>query len=273
MIIQVNNGIYSIARPIDRRKIQTPAEYGLKSEKITFYTTDNFKLSALLIRTDTSNQKGTVILLHGIRSYKEHFLPLSKMLSDKGYNSIIVDLRAHGESEGNYCTFGYYEKHDISKLIDTISEFDNLSNNYGIWGQSLGGAIAIQCLEKDKRINFGIIESTFSDFRTIVHDYFKQRIGFDIPFISDYLIWRAENIANFKSADIKPGKSAFNISQTIIIAHGLKDDRIKIAYSREIYKNIASKNKTFFECPDANHLNLWSVCNDDYFSKVFDFIK
>ncbi len=195
------------------------------------------------------------------------------MLSDKGYNSVIIDLRAHGESEGKYCTFGYYEKNDISLLIDTISGIENLSSNYGIWGQSLGGAIAIQCLEKDKRLKFGIIESTFSDFRTIVHDYFRQRIGFDIPFITNYLIWRAENIAGFKAADIKPGKSASNISQTIIIAHGSKDDRIKIAYSREIFNNIASKNKIFYECPNANHINLWSVCNDDYFGKVFDFIE
>jgi len=34
--------------------------------------------------------------------------------------TILVDSRAHGQSEGEYCTYGFYERDDISKIIDFI---------------------------------------------------------------------------------------------------------------------------------------------------------
>ena len=142
------------------------------------------------------------------------------MLSDSGYNSVLIDLRAHGESQGKYCTFGYYEKQDLRILLDSISKIKNLNTNYGIWGQSLGGAVAMQTLAIDKRLKFGIIESTFSDLNTIIHDYFKLKLGFDIPFISNYFIWRAEKIANFKVSEVAPCQSAKLIKQPVFMAHG-----------------------------------------------------
>lgn len=259
-------------RPKARKNIPTPRDHGLEADRINIKTFDNLNLSSYLIRTDPLNQKGTIILVHGIRAAKEHFLPLSKMLSDSGYNSVILDLRAHGESEGKYCTYGFYEKQDLSLFIDSILRIDNISSNLGIWGQSLGGAISLQTLAIDSRLKFGIVESTFSDFRTIVHDYIKQRIGFEIPFMSNYFIWRAEKIASFKSAEVVPLRSAALVKQPVLVVHGTKDDRIKIEYGLQNFKTLSNGGKEFFECPEANHLNVWTICRDEYFKKVFNFI-
>ena len=59
--------------------------FELDSKKMEVYTPDGIRLSTYKIYTKLSKNKGTIIFLHGIRSYKEHFLPMSKILSKKRF--------------------------------------------------------------------------------------------------------------------------------------------------------------------------------------------
>lgn len=270
IIIQTKGGMFSSNFA---NITHNPSDFDLNASPIEISTKDNLLLKAYLIRTDSLKQKGTIILVHGIRAYKEHFFPLCKMLADSGFNSVVLDLRAHGESEGKYCTFGFYEKQDLSILVDSISKIKNLNLNIGIWGQSLGGAIALQSLEFDKRICFGIVESTFSDLRTITHDYTRNKLGFDIPFVTDYLLWRAAYIADFDPDKVVPSESCKNISQAIFMVHGTLDDRIKFEYGKQNFDNLQCNEKEFYEVKNANHLNVWKEGGDVYFTKVFEFLN
>lgn len=107
----------------------------------------------------------------------------------------------------------------------------------------------------DKRLGFGIIESTFSDFRIIVHDYIKHFAGFDIPFLSEYLVYRAEKIAHFDAEQVVPSKSATHIMQPKLMVHGNEDDRINIEYGLLNFENLASSNKCFLKYTANAYLN------------------
>ena len=152
MIIRINNALYSALKKSSKNEIIQISDLKLNYQKICLKTKDNLKLYGYIIRTDSARQKATLILVHGIRSNKEAYLALSKRLADSGYNSVIIDLRAHGESDGKYCTYGFYEKDDLKLFVDTICKISGLNKNIGIWGQSLGGAIGLQTLAIDKRI-------------------------------------------------------------------------------------------------------------------------
>ena len=140
---------------------------------------------------------------------------LSAKLSRLGYNAVAMDSRAHGSSGGQHCTFGVKEKRDISELINMLAEQENITDNIGVWGQSLGGAIGLQAMGNDERIQFGIIESTFSDFKTITHEYVNYHAGFNIRPLTNYLVYRAGKIADFDPEDAKPEKYCSNIDQVI----------------------------------------------------------
>ena len=56
-----------------------------------------------------------------------NFIDLSTFLSENGFNSVALDLRAHGESEGQLCSFGVNEKKDIQKLIDYLPQHKGLN--------------------------------------------------------------------------------------------------------------------------------------------------
>ncbi len=271
-ITEIKNPLIEFFRN-PNEEISKMVDTTIQGKSLDFYSFDSTKLSCFLTYSDTKYTKGTLILLHGIRSSKEHFIPLAKELAARGYNSVAVDSRAHGMSEGKHCTFGVKEKQDISALIDLLSEEEGIDHNIGVWGQSLGGAIALQTMGSDKRIKFGIIESTFSDFTSITRDYSKFHLGFSFQLLTDFLVSRAGKIADFDPQEASPFEYSKKVDQAVLIAHGAEDIRINIKYGKKNFSVIPSFQKTFVEIPSANHLNVWDLGGRQYFDKVYGFIQ
>lgn len=271
MIIQVDHFIFRFLRPAPIRL--KPEGSNINFERLQIISHDHLKQTALLIRTSQVNAKGTIILVHGIRANKEHFWPLAEKLEKHGFNTLMVDLRAHGESEGKYCTFGFYEKHDLKRWIDTLEQVPDIGPRVGVWGQSLGAAVALQTMAVDARLDFGIIESTFSDFKTTAHDYSRFHLGFDIPWLTTYFIWRAEGVGQFYSQMVRPAESARLISKPVLMVHGAKDQRIDPTYGRENFENLSSSRKEFLEIPEASHVNVWEIGGETYFNRALAFIE
>lgn len=242
-----------------------------QAEIIEFKSKDELLMKAFYLKSAIENTKGTLIMIHGIRSRKERFSKIGGRLAEMGYNVVAVDLRAHGESGGIHCTFGEYEKRDLQALIDILEE-KGLAEHIGIWGQSLGAAVALQTMEIDKRIQFGIIESTFSNLESIVHDYTKFFIGFNPPFLTNYLLSRSAKIANYHPESIQPSESCKNIHQPVFYAHGEIDEKISIDYGRKNFNALASQEKQFHIVENAKHSDVWQVGGKDYYKKVFDFL-
>lgn len=274
LITEIRNPVVNL---IKRNKVKA-VDIALKDtndinrKELSITSFDSIKLSARLTFSSLDSTNGTIILLHGIRSNKEAFFELSTFLAHNGFYSVALDSRAHGKSEGRFCTFGVNEKQDIKYVIDYLINKEHL-NNIGVWGQSLGGAIGLQAMGFDKRIKFGIIESTFSDFRSIVHDYFQLNVGFSYKPFLNYLVNRAGDIANFNVDDANPLAYCKEITQPVLVIHGTKDDRININYGKANFSNIKSKHKEFLEVENANHLNVWKTGGTTYFKKVLQFMN
>ncbi len=268
VIIKTSTKVFKAYRNIERGDLaKTNVEY----DSLFIQTKDSLLLRGFLIYTPEERQKGTIIFLHGIRASKEIFVDISEKLAGKGYNSVIFDLRAHGESEGKYCTFGFKEKYDVVSLLDSLDKKE-ISRNYGVWGQSLGGAVALQSLEIEPRLKFGVIESTFSCYQVIVHDYVKYNLKFNIEPVTDYLIDRTEKLGQFNADGIHPAESARNVYQPVVVAHGEVDNRIDNRYGKEIFEKLASEKKKFILVDSAKHSNVWSVGGEEYFERILSFI-
>lgn len=264
---------YAIIQPQKINLAITPENLGLQGEKLTITTKDSISLKGYYIQSKMLETKGIMMLIHGIGGCKEHFLNLAGNLASQGINSVLFDGRAHGESGGNYCTYGFYEKQDIAAIVDELKK-RNPELPIGIWGNSLGGAIAIQALELDKRIEFGIIESTFAELDQIVYDYQqKMSKGFGFRFLSDAALQEAGNIANFHPDKVKPIISVTKITQPMFIAHGDSDENISFKYGKQLYENLASAEKEFVLVEGAGHFDVYTKGGKDYEKKLMNFIR
>ncbi|SDH89220.1 alpha/beta hydrolase [Winogradskyella thalassocola] len=243
-----------------------------KRKKLTITTYDNLKHYALLTYANIAEPKGTIILLHGSSHTKEHFLELSEFLSINGFNSVAIDIRGFGESEGQFFTHGVKETKDIQKLIDDLITKEGL-DNIGIWGQSIGGALVLQTMGVDKRIKYGVSESSYTDLKSNIRSFFRRHTGVNLPFISDFLVNRAGSIGDFDPNDASPLKYSKRVTQPILVIHGGKDKPINISNGRANYDNIKSNDKEFIEVESAGHSDIWKIGGDDLFNTILQFLN
>lgn len=230
------------------------------------------ELSVKHTSVDEENPKAVVILIHGIGACKEIWPAVADRLARRGFASFSLDLRAHGASGGEYCTYGFHEKADISKMVDYIeSLYPNTP--IGVWGHSLGGAIGLQSLDSDHRLDFGVIESTFTSFHQIVYDYHKRHVGFVFEPLVDLALSRAGTLAEFTPELVSPLQSVARIEQPVFIAHGEQDKNIDIKYGRQLFDKLKSAKKTFYPAPEAGHNNMHVLGGEEYLSMLIDFIR
>jgi hypothetical protein len=258
---------YMPISPIRRTRNADPADLQ------NLQTLDIEVANALILRgyfARAKQPKATLILVHGIGGFKESFLGFARFLNSKNINVFLYDQRAHGKSDGKYCTFGYYEKKDISKIIDTIQKI--APQPIGIFGASLGGAVALQALAEDKRLQFGIIESTFNTLENVVAEYGKGYFGFRSEWLARHVLRKSAVIANFDPFSVRPSEACKQIAQPLFFAHGTDDPKIPMTFNKENFVNTASTQKIFYEVQGAKHSNLHIVGGDAYKSKLIKFI-
>jgi uncharacterized protein len=251
----------------------TPSSAGLSWEDFDVTVEDTIRLKGWFVRSKSVPARGTIFLLHGIGSCKASMAPMAKLFAEHGYNSVLYDSRANGESGGINCTFGYYEKRDASTYLDSVIARFPHTGPYGIYGHSLGAAVAIQTLADDKRFTCGIAESTFANLRDVIHDYFARMIFIHIDGILDRALKYTEQIAQFKIDSVQPRLSALRITQPTMIIHGLKDQNISSQYGKQIFDNLASIHKQWYPIPNGSHNNLRSIGGKEYEKNIILFFN
>lgn len=277
LVVLVGLGIefitpHAIVKPWRRSPSETPEDFNLKYQRVDIQAKDGAILKAYDIQSSLDSSKGTVIFLHGISSCKERMLERAALVVRHGYNAICYDARAHGESEGKYCTYGKLEKQDVQTIIDRLKS-QNPKEKIIIWGNSLGGAVAIQALEIDKRIDLGVIESTFTSMREIVFDYQVRLSRIKSKELANHNLANAAELADFNPDAIQPIRSVEAIHQPIFIAHGDKDTNISMEYGRQLYEALATDKKEFHIIEGATHHGAFHHGGAAYHEKIMNFVN
>ncbi len=264
---------YAVIKPQSSFVMYNADESGLDKKEFITTTDDGTKLSSIFIRTDRRDSAATIFILHGIWDRKETNLPLANVFAQYGFNTILTDLRGHGDSEGEFFTYGYREKGDVKAVLDdAISRF-HLGENIGLFGFSAGAAIGLQFLEKDTMVDAAVIVSTFSDLNKIIPDYLQRITRLRSPMLSDILINRAESIADFETDSVSPRKSAAKINIPILMIHGEKDRKIKLEYGKEVFEVLKSEHKEFLPMKDAGHLDVLEKGGRNLEMRLVNFYK
>jgi pimeloyl-ACP methyl ester carboxylesterase len=196
-------------------------------------------------RCDASGPKrGTIVLLHGVADNRTTATGITERFNARGFDVVAYDSRAHGESDGNACTYGFFEKQDLRRVLDTIDP-----RGIVLVGTSLGAAVALQEAAEDPRVTAVVAAETFSDLRIIA----AERAPF---FFTKGIIAKALRLAeqqgHFVVDDVSPRAAASRITAPVLLIHGAKDRETALEHSRRVFEALNGP-KRFIIVPEAGH--------------------
>jgi pimeloyl-ACP methyl ester carboxylesterase len=192
----------------------------------------------------TLPKRGTVVYLHGIADNRDSSIGVVRRFTAQGLDVVAYDSRAHGASEGNLCTYGYYEKEDLRRVIDTISPGPLV-----LMGTSLGAAVALQEAATDDRV-FGVIAAeVFSDLETIARE--RAPSFFPGPLIAE-AFRIVEQRGAFAVRDVSPVRAATTIRVPVLLIHGEDDVLTRPDHSRRVFAALAGRKRLLL-VPGAGH--------------------
>jgi pimeloyl-ACP methyl ester carboxylesterase len=192
----------------------------------------------------TGTRRGTLVYLHGIADNRGSGVGTIRKYTTQGFDVVAYDSRAHGRSGGEICTYGYYEKDDLRRVIDTLP-----GGRVILMGTSLGAAVAIQTAAVDSRVAGVIAAEVFSNLEAVA----RERVPF---FLSERTIRKAFAIAEsrgaFRIADVSPQEAARRVRVPVLLVHGADDRETLPAHSERVFEALVGPKRLILT-PGAGH--------------------
>ncbi|MFA9397334.1 MAG: alpha/beta hydrolase [Clostridiaceae bacterium] len=257
-----------IKEQIERGLIDEKAYEKLEKENFEVETFDKLKLKGVII--DNKSDK-TIILVHGITVSLEWSIKYINMFLKRKWNVVIYDQRRHGDSEGTYSTYGFYEKQDVDVLVNYCIKRWGQNSIIGLHGESMGAATVLQYASINKYVKFIIADCSFSnlikEFKYNVKTDFKLNGGFLIALTS----MRAKRLAKFNFKDVSPLDVIKDNDIPVMFAHGDEDKLVPVEMSIEMYE-AKKKNKKLYIAKGAGHARAIEVDREEYEKQVMEFV-
>jgi len=220
---------------------KSPAEWGVEYEDIEFKTEDGLMLKGWWVPNGSAK---AVLLLHGNGGSRNGFtsgvFKLGKWYHDQGYNVMMADLRAHGESEGERITFGVKESKDMLGWIEELDPKKRYS--WTVHGFSMGAVTALMMKEKEPaRFENVVADAPWIDFGMLAKQELWRRANLP-PLLYGYVGFVAKNFfgLDFKEADNKERCKKLCKERVLYIFES--DDTLVTKSQRTLLKEL---------CPDA----------------------
>lgn len=231
-------------------------------------TKDSLKLEAWYIRANSAI--GTVCLFHGHGGSKSGIFKESEEFRRMGYNTLLLDFRAHGGSEGNTCTIGYNESEDVKLAYDYIK--NKGEKHIVLWGISMGAAAVTKAindypLQPDKII----LEMPFASILKAGEGRIRMMGLPGEPLATLITFWGGVE-HGFWAFNMKPVSFVKKINCPVLLQWGANDPRVSRGEIDAIYNNIPTAKKLLVY-DSCGHESLCKKENEKWRTEVSAFLK
>jgi pimeloyl-ACP methyl ester carboxylesterase len=218
----------------------------LDFREITFQSRDGL---ALFGRFLPGKNRATILLLHGLGGTGADMLLHAEILSQAGYGVFLVDLRAHGSSDGALSTYGLHEADDVAGAVDALlKRVDVNGQKIGALGISLGAQAALRGALQSEHIRALVLEglnpSLLSD-----HGGRPDSLQRWLHYPANWLYYRAHQfMIGCRSTGVLEVIPKIAPRPILFIASGSKD-----IYFGRLFYAAANEPKELWELPTGRH--------------------
>ncbi len=251
--------------PVHKKIGPPPPE--LKAENITISSGEK-RIKGWLLRSERKD--GIIILMHGVRANRTAMTERAKFLYKNGYSVLLFDFQAHGESSGEYITFGYLESEDARAAVSFAKRQFPLQP-VAVIGQSLGGA---SCLIGDYPIEVDalILESVYPTIEEAVANRLELYTGKISRFFTPMLTIQLRLRFGISPGKLRPVNGIKRVSCPVFVIGGSADRHTTLPETERLY-HAASEPKELWIIQNARHEDLYQFEKSRYEKRISDFLK
>ncbi len=263
-----------LTKPQRHSQITSPAAFGLEFEETPVTARDGVLLAGWFIPSPGSNR--AVLLVHGkggCRSceFDGRFVEFAAQLHAQGFNLLMIDLRAHGQSEGHNFTLGDQERWDVLGALDWLQSrgFEKI----GVLGVSLGAAssaAAASDSESGQLVKALVLDSSYGNLPEVLKIRFTKESGLPNLFLPGSL-FMARVLMGTDANDIKPVEDVPKIEAPLMLIFGGQDDMVPVKQFEEMAA--ARPDAETWFVAGAAHARIYNAEPEQYVARVAQFFN
>jgi uncharacterized protein len=228
----------------------TPASYGLAFEDVSLQAEDGVKLHGWWLAREPAAP--AVLFFQGNAGTIALRLDRVAQWVPRGLAVFLLDYRGYGSSEGSPSEKGVHR--DATAAYRYLVEERGIApSRIGLFGESLGGAVAIE-LASRARVGAVAVESTFTSIRDMAHAVW--------PWVPRIFVPDA-----FDSLD-----RIRRVEAPLFVAHGTRDSIVPFEQGKRLF-DAAREPKHFEEVRGADHNDVYLVGGAGYADRLADFFR
>ena len=252
--------------------LQQPEQFQLSAATIKFKATDGVWLEGWKITSNPSQP--WVILCHGLGANRADTLAIAAGLATFGFNLFMFDFRGHGDSAGHTTSLGWQEQRDLEGVLAFLGRQPDIpAKPYGIYGISLGGAVALMVAARDERLGAVAVDSPYTNLEQTLGDHLKLMYPLpEIPFLWFVLLTYRLRFGVWPRK-ISPSDDASKLRpRPLLLIQGEQDSRMPVNSARQLFSN-AGEPKELWLVPEAGHLDAFRLNPEDYCLRLAKFYR
>ena len=218
-------GFYTAVRPPKIHSSFTPADFGLNFETVALKTKDAVKIKGWFISQENSDK--IIIALHGYPADKGDILP-SLVFLHQDFNLLFFDFRYFGASDGLYSTAGAREIYDLLAAVEFAKERG--FTKIGIWGFSMGGAVALMGASKTLEIKAVVSDSSYASLSLLAKEPYRNLAFLKYPLAFFTKVF-ARIFLGISIDEVSPAEKVKGVKIPILLIHSSDDKVIPFSHA------------------------------------------
>ena len=237
--------------------------------------TSDYHLDANYIPAKNSHK--TVVILHGFGNNKDTMGPYAGMFHELGYNVLLPDARAHGQSQGKYIGYGWPEKYDVRKWVEKDIAKEGKNQKIVIFGVSMGGATTMMTsgIKMPKQVKAYIEDCGYTSVKDEFLHEAQDLYHMPKPVATaavDLLSVVSKANLGFYLGDASSVKSVKKNNKPMFFIHGGNDPFVP---TKMVYANYAAAKgpKQLWVAKKATHARSFETYPKEYEKRVDQFLS
>jgi len=254
-----------LAAPVNHAVGPPPADL---VERTTAFTNGPApSMSGWWFRAD--EPQATVLLLHPLRGDRRAMVGRARLLVEAGYDTVVIDLQAHGERPGEAITFGDREKNDVIEAVRLIRAATP-GRPIAVMGWSLGGAAAVLAGPLD--VDALVLESVYPSIDRAIANRLSLRVGSFGAAAATLFTAQLPVRLGVSAAELRPIDKIAEVGCPVLVLSGEADPRTTAEETRELFA-AAAEPKRLKLFPGAGHVDLMERDPGAWKAEVMSFLE